>query len=127
MAFHANFSGPITMNNPARLGDAVTAYMTGLGSTIPLVETGMPGPFSPLATAPLSCTTGSFGIGEPVEVLFSGMAPGLIGIYQVNLRLPVASQNIVVVNPSLGVLNVRCGNDAASRENLPLSVLLESL
>ena len=46
MAFHANFSGPITMKNPARLGDAVTAYMAGLGSTIPLVETGMPGPFS---------------------------------------------------------------------------------
>jgi len=58
------------------------AYATGLGQTSPVSPYGeaAPGqePFARLAS-PLLCT------GEqsraPVEILFAGLAPGLVGIY----------------------------------------------
>jgi uncharacterized protein (TIGR03437 family) len=62
-----------------RRGDFLEIYATGLGpvrasSTVGLEETVM----TPRALVD----------GQPVEVLFSGLAPGFVGLYQVNARLP---------------------------------------
>ncbi len=64
-------------------------YMTGLGPVSPQVATGLPAPLDILSNAqlPLSCQWNVFGNGPVGEVLFAGLAPGQIGVYQVNVRV----------------------------------------
>lgn len=71
----------ITPDNPARLGEAVNFYATGLGAVDPPVATGQPGPVEPLARL-------RDGIQCNLPVLYAGLAPGLVGIYQLQLQLP---------------------------------------
>jgi uncharacterized protein (TIGR03437 family) len=74
--------------NPAKAGDVVVVYCTGLGATNPAVRSGeaAPAPPSPLAkvTTPVSVTIG----GQPAAVQFAGLTPGLVGLYQVNVQIP---------------------------------------
>lgn len=71
-----------------RAGDIVYMYMTGLGPVSGPVHTGVPAPLDlvePL-TSPLTCTfTPQV---KPAQTLFAGLAPGLVGIYQVAFRIP---------------------------------------
>ncbi len=73
-------------NNPVRAGDVVVIYATGLGMTEPPVLTGAAAPSAPLARAvtPVSVTIGR--VAATVE--FAGLAPGFVGLYQVNARVP---------------------------------------
>lgn len=73
---------------PAASGSFVSVYMTGQGSVDPFVPTGQPAPGSPLSYAvqPVSVTVGSL-LTEPPA--FSGLTPGLVGVLQVNFRVPV--------------------------------------
>ncbi|MBK5291623.1 MAG: ThuA domain-containing protein [Acidobacteriia bacterium] len=61
----------------------VTIYCTGLGPVQPAVPTGAAAPFQPLSVTTLEpvVTIG----GSPAQVLFSGLAPGLAGVYQINV------------------------------------------
>lgn len=74
-----------TPSNPVHRGDVLAIYATGLGRTTPAVETGVPAPMEPLAATliPPVVTVG----GIPVEVLYSGLTPGEIGVYQINVRV----------------------------------------
>jgi uncharacterized protein (TIGR03437 family) len=60
--------------------------MTGLGATVPEVAEGAGAPTSPLSRTVAQPTV--LVSGEAVPVFFSGMAPGLVGVYQVNAILP---------------------------------------
>jgi uncharacterized protein (TIGR03437 family) len=75
----------VTSSNPVHRGDVLTIYATGLGRTSPAVETGMPAPSEPLASAliPPVVTLG----GVPMQVEFAGLTPGEIGVYQINVRV----------------------------------------
>ena len=75
----------VTPSNPVHRGDLLTIYATGLGRTSPSVETGAPAPSEPLASALITpqITVG----GMPVEVQFAGLAPGQVGVYQINVRV----------------------------------------
>ncbi len=75
----------VTPSNPVHRGDILSIYATGLGRTTPSVETGVPSPAEPLASAliPPVVTIG----GVPVEVQFAGLTPGEIGVYQINVRV----------------------------------------
>ncbi len=75
-----------TPANPASAGDALLIYCTGLGTTSPSVPAGTPAPSNVLSFAdnPASVTVG----GKPAEVLFTGLAPGYVGLYQVNVIVP---------------------------------------
>jgi uncharacterized protein (TIGR03437 family) len=79
--WHENWSGQVSERSQARPGEIVHLFMTGLGPVSPTPATGEPGPFAPFARTvnPAPCEG---------EVLYSGIAPGLIGIYQVDIRLP---------------------------------------
>jgi uncharacterized protein (TIGR03437 family) len=66
---------------------ALVIYLTGLGPTSPAVGTGQAGPFSPLALS-LTQPTVTLG-GVDLPVLFSGLAPGLVGVDQINVSVPV--------------------------------------
>jgi uncharacterized protein (TIGR03437 family) len=74
--------GPST---PAARGTTVVMYMTGLGPTSPALATGQLGP------VPLAFTTNAVAVqvnGMDAAVLFSGVAPGFIGLDQVNFTIP---------------------------------------
>jgi uncharacterized protein (TIGR03437 family) len=71
---------------PAAVGSVVAAYLTGLGPVQPPVATGKEAPLNVLSwtTGSVTATMG----GMPATVVFSGLAPGYAGLYQVNVQVP---------------------------------------
>ena len=65
---------------------ALVIYLTGLGPTSPSVGTGQPGPTNPLAVTLTQPTVTLGGVNLPV--LFSGLAPGMVGVDQLNVSVP---------------------------------------
>jgi uncharacterized protein (TIGR03437 family) len=96
-ALDANFK-IVDASNPARRGQAVQIYANGLGPVDHTPATGEPTSAEQLSRTRVnaSVTVG----GRPAEVLFSGLAPGNVGLYQVNLVVaadtPTGSQPVVV-------------------------------
>ena len=78
----------VDKSNPAPPGSIIQIYCTGLGEVTNQPPTGSQSPGSPLAE---TTTTPAVSIGGvQATVLFSGLAPGFVGEYQVNVRVPVA-------------------------------------
>ena len=92
---HEDGVTPVTAPSPARPGEIVVLYATGLGTVNPPLATGAP------STGNRTVTTPTVSIdGIPGEVLFSGAAPGFVGLNQVNVRIPASTRsasNIPVV------------------------------
>jgi uncharacterized protein (TIGR03437 family) len=78
----------VTDSHPIHRKDktALVIYLTGLGPTTPAVPTGMPAPLSPLATA-LTRPSITLG-GVQLQLLYFGLAPGLVGVNQINVEVP---------------------------------------
>jgi len=77
--------------HPGHRDEPLTIYATGLGPTTGgKVTGGVPAPFSPLAvTGPVQVFFGDPTISDAQEIVdWSGLAPGLIGVYQINCRIP---------------------------------------
>jgi uncharacterized protein (TIGR03437 family) len=81
----------VTKQNPAKRDEPLRMYATGLGATTGgRVTSGTPAPSSPLAVTQKVQVY----FGDPrykqseVIVDWSGLAPGMIGVYQLNLRVP---------------------------------------
>ena len=77
--------------NPGQRDEPLTIYATGLGPTTGgKVTAGVPAPSSPLAvTGPVQVFFGDPTISDAQEIVdWSGLAPGLIGVYQINCRIP---------------------------------------
>ncbi|MCW5979369.1 MAG: hypothetical protein KIT09_14935 [Bryobacteraceae bacterium] len=76
----------VTPSNPIHPEDTLVIYLTGMGRTYPPVEAGEPAPSQPLATAltPTEVTLG--GVGLPIT--YAGLAPGMVGVYQINAKAP---------------------------------------
>jgi len=78
-------------SHPAKIGDTVTIYALGMGVTNQNVADGAASPSSPLATVPVSYITIGGGFYYPVQdgtIQFAGLAPGFVGLYQINLTIP---------------------------------------
>ncbi|MCP5119672.1 MAG: hypothetical protein GY953_53415 [bacterium] len=110
IAVHADFSALVTEDNPVVPGEIVHFYMAGLGAVTPPLPTGEAAPLDRLhrASRPLQCSASSDLQPEPVEVLFAGLAPGLVGIYQVSLRTPPSFPGLTA-GGSAGRLFIMCG------------------
>jgi adhesin/invasin len=83
--------------NPAPAGSFISVYITGQGQLDPPVASGAAAPLSQLSNT-VAQTTATIG-GVPAAVSFSGLAPGWIGLGQVNLQvpnLPAGDQPVVV-------------------------------
>ncbi|MCZ6492292.1 MAG: hypothetical protein O7A06_17395 [Acidobacteria bacterium] len=81
--FHGDFA-PVDAANPAAAGEVILLFATGLGAVEPSVSTGD-------AAAGLTTVSGSVQVnigGQPATVDFAGMAPGFVGLYQINARVP---------------------------------------
>jgi uncharacterized protein (TIGR03437 family) len=76
----------VTPTNPIHPEDTVVIYLTGLGTTSPAVDDGMPAPNSPLATATVIPSV-SLG-GRSLNVYWAGLVPGYVGLYQINATVP---------------------------------------
>ena len=71
---------------PVAPGDVIAIYCTGLGAVNPAVEDGGPAPSSPLANT-VATPTVTIG-GQSGKVIFSGLAPGFVGLYQIDVVVP---------------------------------------
>ena len=72
--------------NPAAAGSTIAVYLTGQGAVSPAVPTGSPAPLNPFAVAIYPVTATLRGL--PANVGFSGLSPGSVGLFQVNLTVP---------------------------------------
>ncbi|MCC6862802.1 MAG: hypothetical protein IT158_29780 [Bryobacterales bacterium] len=75
-----------TPSAPAARGSVVVLYASGLGAVSPVPGDGAVSPASPLAET-AGRTTAQIGA-IPATVRFSGMTPGYIGLWQVNIQIP---------------------------------------
>ena len=82
---HADF-GVVNYARPARRGEILLVFLTGLGAVSPAVADGAPGPANPLSRT-TQLPTVRLG-GRVCELLYSGLAPGFAGLYQLNIRVP---------------------------------------
>lgn len=93
--------------HPAKAGDTITIYCTGLGQTSPAAVTGAAATSAPLES--ISNVSVSFGGGfggdfSTAAAAFAGLTPTAVGLYQVNVKLPAGVQTgaLVPVTVSLG-------------------------
>ena len=92
--------------HPVKAGDTVIIYSIGLGPTSTAVATGAPAPSSPLpkltTTPVVQFGSGLFGT-TSVTPSYSGLSPGSVGLYQVNVAIPAGLSsglvNVTLVFP----------------------------
>lgn len=97
---HAADYALVSTGNPARAGEVVIGYLTGLvADPRPPVQTGQPSPADPPAVVSQELGGGAsrprfeIWMGDlpnpkVVDPSFLGLAPGLAGVYQVNFTIP---------------------------------------
>ncbi|MCW5977425.1 MAG: hypothetical protein KIT09_05080 [Bryobacteraceae bacterium] len=73
---------------PAGKGEVIEIYCSGLGTVEAPPGPGEPaqGPVATLAEAQVTIA------GMPAEVLYAGLTPGAVGLYQVNARIPMDTE-----------------------------------
>ncbi len=86
-AAHQDFHGLVTAEDPARAGEVLHVYMTGL-ATSAHPPTGAPALQTVLAVAPICWLSSAIDPARFVVVNFAGLAPGMVGIDQVDMTLP---------------------------------------
>lgn len=72
---------------PARAGDFVQVYCTGLGATNPAVASGQAAPDAEPLARVVTAVEARVG-GRSAAVQFAGLAPRFVGLYQVNVQIP---------------------------------------
>ena len=77
----------LTRANPARPGEVLVIYCSGLGAVAPSVTAGSPAPAEPLARSLVEPVVMISGKESRVE--YSGLTPGLAGLYQINAVVPL--------------------------------------
>ncbi len=83
---HASDFTLVTTAKPAKSGEILTLFASGLGPTRPGVDPGQPFTADPVqvVNSPLDVIVN----GKPAEVLYAGGYPGVVDGYQVNFRVP---------------------------------------
>ncbi len=76
----------VGLGNAATAGDSVTIFCTGLGEVSPAADAGSAGPPLPGAAA-VNVVTATIG-NVNAQVSFAGLAPTLVGMYQVQAIVP---------------------------------------
>lgn len=122
VAAHADWS-LITDDAPARPGEIVVLFGTGLGQTVVPLDSQSDGRLVAMTSDPAGLRIQRFAdlsvilnesTLDPQRILWAGLTPGFAGLYQVNLQLPDSLQ----ANP---FIRIRIG-DQASAEGVKLAV-----
>ena len=84
---HADDFQPVNDSAPAQPGEFLLIFCTGFGPVQPEVQSGQIAPTAePLARTVSLPMVNIAGIAA--DVTFSGLAPGFVGLYQVNVQVP---------------------------------------
>jgi uncharacterized protein (TIGR03437 family) len=86
--------------NAAAPGQYVVVYLTGQGLVDNPVATGVAPPASP-PSVPLADAQAKIG-GSAAQIQFLGLAPGLVGVSQMNLLIPVVGAGEQLLEVSIG-------------------------
>jgi trimeric autotransporter adhesin len=78
-----------TASRPARRGEVLTFYGIGFGDTTPRIRAGEVVAQSNTIDAPIEITID----GARAGILYAGLVPGSIGLYQINVVVPEVSSN----------------------------------
>ncbi len=92
MAAATHLDGTLVSENaPAEPGETVELFVAGLGTVNPAVSDGSDGQVNDLSLTTNSITV--FVDQQPTQVSYSGLAPTLAGIYQLNVVIPAGTNS----------------------------------
>ena len=111
----ANTAQIVSSTSKVNRGDIVELYVNGLGpvTNSNLVVSGEPSPGPPSLAQTIAFPTVTIG-GVNAPVSFSGLAPGIVGLYQVNITVPAN------VSSGLQPLILSIGGVASKTSQLPI-------
>jgi len=96
-------AGAFTGSRPVRRGEFLEIYATGLGPVSRLQSDGSPkSPTTPAVSRTPTVTIG----GVPAAVSFSGLTPGTVGLFQINVQVPDGVPSGSAVPVSIAVYGV---------------------
>jgi uncharacterized protein (TIGR03437 family) len=121
----------VSASSPANVGETLTAWVFGLGQTNPSASTGQPAkigaPTAETLNLDFNYSVNAFAT-KPVQTspdrilihpLYAGLAPGYVGLYQVNFTVPQGPQN--------GIAHCALPGSFAPGSNVPQSNLTVSI
>jgi uncharacterized protein (TIGR03437 family) len=92
----------VTPEHPLAAGEFAFVYATGLGRVNNEPATGSAAPSTPPASTMADAQATIAGV--PCDVQYAGLAPGFVGVYQMNFRvpenLPSGAQDLIVATAS---------------------------
>ena len=90
-------------DHPVSAGSYISLYGTGLGSVSPGVAAGTPAPSDPLSRVSSGIAQAVVG-GVSSPVTYAGLAPGYVGLYQINIQVPATvpsgQRRVFLVSPN---------------------------
>jgi uncharacterized protein (TIGR03437 family) len=105
---HQDFRGLVSAADPAHPDEILHLYLTGMGAVTPAVGTGQPAPLAPLSflrDQVFVSWAGALPFNFPLgaKVLFAGLAPGLVGLEQLDVQVPHEAPAQLSVNIGNGL------------------------
>jgi uncharacterized protein (TIGR03437 family) len=77
------------VSRPARAGDYITIYCTGLGAVTNPPSSGSAASASPLSATTVTPAVTIGGVPAPTtQFFFAGLSPGYVGLYQITVQVP---------------------------------------
>ena len=76
----------VTLSNPAHRGEDVVVYLTGMGRTLPSIESGVPGPNDPPLRSQVQPKV--YLGGREMGLWLACLSPGQVGVYQIDVKVP---------------------------------------
>jgi uncharacterized protein (TIGR03437 family) len=102
----------VSTTNPAKRGETIQIYLTGLGAVSPAVPDGSPGTSANKTVSPATVYLN----GQAATVVYSGLAPGSPGLYQLNVTIPSG----LVLGSSPAVLGIFTANAFTDTADIPI-------
>ena len=87
---HANGS-VVNASSPANPGETVMVYVTGMGAVSPTLPDGTASTGNPLNKTVMPTV---YVADQLATVIFSGLAPGFPGLYQINVTIPMTISSL---------------------------------
>jgi uncharacterized protein (TIGR03437 family) len=94
IAQHVSDNSLVTETSPAKPGEYIVFYVAGMGLTNQTVPSGTASPSTNLATLLDTATLTLNGVPIPAaNILFAGLTPTLVGLYQIDFQVPANAPN----------------------------------